>query len=97
MIYYQNYKHFKLPITINPLNYGKLIFQEDKIYVIQGNSCTFLIYEYEDYNLIKLYRKGDFIFEYKDHKVSANTFIRNVDNKNFTFVENILTSTSVDK
>ena len=25
MINYQNYKHYKLPITINPLEYGKLI------------------------------------------------------------------------
>jgi hypothetical protein len=26
---YQNYQHHKLPITINPLNYGKLIEQID--------------------------------------------------------------------
>jgi len=30
MINYQNYKHYKLPITINPLEYGKLIKNKNK-------------------------------------------------------------------
>jgi hypothetical protein len=29
---YQNYQHHKLPITINPLNYGKLLNQIDNIF-----------------------------------------------------------------
>ena len=35
---YQNYSHYKLPITINPLEYGKLIEQIDNKYIIQLNN-----------------------------------------------------------
>ncbi len=31
MIKYQNYRHYKLPITINPLDYGKLIIKIDEL------------------------------------------------------------------
>lgn len=34
---FQNYLHYKLPITINPLEYGKLIEQIDNKYFIQIN------------------------------------------------------------
>jgi len=31
MIKFQNYKHYKLPITLNPLDYGKLIIKFDEL------------------------------------------------------------------
>jgi hypothetical protein len=36
---------YKLPITINPLEYGKLIKQIDNIYIIQLNNNDLLILE----------------------------------------------------
>jgi hypothetical protein len=100
MTKYQNYNHFKIPITINPLEYGKLIIkiEELDLFIIQGrNTSIFLIYDYKEYNIIKFYRSGPFIFEYKDHKINNNTFIRNLNDKKFTFINNNLTSIEVIK
>lgn len=89
MIHYQNYRHFKLPITLNPLEYGKLIYQNDNKYIIQINDTNVIILDhFEEYNIIKLYKKGDFMFEYNDHKTSNHTFIRTLNNLEFTFNNN---------
>jgi hypothetical protein len=88
---YQNYKHYKLPITINPLEYGKLILQKDNIYVLSITSKAIAILtQFNDFNEIKFYREGDLIFSYKDFKTNDNEFIRILDNKKFTFKDNIL-------
>jgi hypothetical protein len=34
MTNFQFYKHFKIPITLNPLNYGKLIYNTNNIFII---------------------------------------------------------------
>jgi hypothetical protein len=95
MIKYQNYKHYKLPITINPLEYGKLIIKIDdlNLFIVQINIRNIaLIYQYDEFNHIKLYKKGDFALEYKDHKISNNEFVRNLENKKFTYIANKLTT-----
>jgi hypothetical protein len=88
MIKFQNYKHYKLPITINPLDYGKLIIkiEELKLFIIQVNKTNIaLITEYDDFNHIKLFREGDLIFEYRDHKSLENVFVRSLNNKKIHF------------
>jgi hypothetical protein len=90
-IKYQNYKHYKLPISINPLEYGKLIFKTDNIYIIQITSRTVsVISQYEDFNEVKFFKEGDLAFIYKDHKLDDNTFTRTLNNKKFTFKNNEL-------
>jgi hypothetical protein len=88
MIKFQNYKHFKLPITLNPLEYGKLIIKIEKLdlFIIQVNRTNIaLITQFDAFNQIKLFKEGEFILEYKDHKIDDNTFIRSLNNKKFTF------------
>jgi len=88
---YQNYRHYKLPITINPLEYGKLIIKIDNIYILSITSKAIAILtQYNDFNEIKFYREGDLIFTYKDFKTNDNEFIRILDNKKFTFKDKIL-------
>src|ERR1700759_3156108 len=84
MIKFHNYKHYKLPITKNPLEYGKLIIQIDRtsIAVIKQN---------DDFNLIKIFYEGNFKFEYKDHIKIENTIIRSINDKKFTFKNKELT------
>ena len=90
-IKYQNYKHYKLPITINPLDYGKLIYTADNIYIIQITSRTIaVIFQNDLFNEVKFFKEGDLAFIYKDHKLDDNTFIRSLDNKKFTFKNNKL-------
>lgn len=86
MIKFQNYKHYKLPITINPLEYGKLIYQNINLYILCFNKTNIALITQNDlYNHIKFYREGNFIFEYKDHKIDDSTFVRTIANKKFTF------------
>jgi hypothetical protein len=93
---YQNYKHYKLPITINPLDYGKLIFKNDNIFIIQITAKTIaLITQFEELNEVKFFKEGDLVFIYKDHKIDENTFVRTLENKKFTFNNNKLVNTKI--
>ena len=86
MLKFQNYKHYKLPITLNPMEYGKLIFKIDNIFIKQITSFTIaLIFQYDEFNEVKFFKKGDLRFIYKDHKIDESTFIRSIENKKFTF------------
>lgn len=90
---YQNYKHYKLPITINPLEYGKLIklIKQLNIFIVSVTPRTItIISQYDDFNLIEFYRDGNLIFNYRDHKITENTFIRSLEDKKFTFKNNEL-------
>jgi len=96
MIKYQNYSHYKLPITVNPLEYGKLIEQVGQKYIIQLNSTNVLIInERANENFFKLFRKGEFIFEFKDIKIDNNTFIRSILDQKYTFKDSVLISTEI--
>jgi hypothetical protein len=91
MIKYQNYKHYKLPITLKALEYGKLIYHNNNIYIVSFNRTNLaLITQFDSYNQVKFYKEGNLIFEYKDHKIDNNSFIRSLENKNFTFKDGIL-------
>jgi hypothetical protein len=94
MIKFQNYKHYKLPISKNPLNYGKLIIQieELNLFIVQINRTSIAVIKQNvDLNLIKIFYEGDFKFEFKDHIKTENTIIRTINNKKFTFKNNELT------
>jgi hypothetical protein len=99
MIKFQNYKHYKLPISINPLEYGKLIIQieELNLFIVQVNrSNLVLLYQLDNLNLIKFFKEGELILEYKDHMISDDIFVRTINNKKFTFKNNELTLISTD-
>jgi hypothetical protein len=91
---YQNYKHYILPITINPLEYGKLIFKINNIFILQINKTNIVVItQNSDENHVKLFREGEFMFEYIDIKINESEFIRKLDNKKFKFKNNELFST----
>src|SRR6267142_2231588 len=91
MLKFQNYRHYKLPITMNPLEYGKLIYNNINIFIVQINTTNIaLISQYDLFNEIKLFREGDFIFEYKDHKIDDNSFIRSLGNRKLIEVNKII-------
>lgn len=95
---YQYFHHYKLPITMNPLNYGKVIEQIDNKFTIQINKTNIaLITQYDLYNHVKFYKEGDLIYEYNDHKIDDSTFIRSLQNKKFTFKDNQLVILTIDK
>jgi hypothetical protein len=98
MIKQQNYKHYLLPITINPLDYGKLIIKIDELnlFIIQLYKTNIaLIYQYDEFNHVKFYREGNFMCDYKDHITSKNIFIRSLNENKFVFKNNILTEKTI--
>ena len=95
MIKYQTHKNCRLPITIEPLKYGKLIIKIDELnlFIVQVNRTIIaLINESEELNHIKIFKGGDFMFEFKDRKVSENIFIRTLNNRNYCYKNNELTN-----
>jgi hypothetical protein len=85
---YQNYKHYKLPITINPLEYGKLIRKIDELnlFIIQITRTNIVLLTQKGLtNHVKVYKEGDFRFEYSDYKLSHNSFTRTINSIRFTF------------
>lgn len=93
---YQNYAHYKLPITMNPLEYGDLIEQIGNKYIIQLTTTNILIIqEYENANFIRFFRKGELMFEFKDHKIDDSTFTRVINDSKFTFVNQILVKSEI--
>jgi hypothetical protein len=68
---------------MNPLEYGKLIRKIDNYFIVQINKTNVVdIIQEENRNIVKFYREGDLIYEYKDIKIDDNTFERYLDNKN---------------
>ena len=93
---YQNYLHYKLPITINPLDYGKLIEQIGSKFIVQLNTNNILIInQLDNDNFIRLYRKGELMFEFKDSKINERTFIRTISDQKFTFENGKLIGTEI--
>jgi len=93
---YQNYLHYKLPITINPLEYGKLIEQIGNKYIIQLNTSNVLVIkEIGNENFVRFFRKGELMFEFKDVKISDLRFVRTILDQRYTFEKNKLISTEI--
>ena len=87
---YQEYKNDKLPISINPLDCGKLItkFNYDNYseFILQNKDGNVIIFKkFEDYNEVKILNKGDIVLSYKDELINENKFVRILDNKKYYF------------
>ncbi len=97
-IQYQDYQHHKLPITKNPLEYGILIDQIDNKYWIQINKTnSVIITQINDLNEVKFFRSGELKYQYTDQIINESTFVRTLDNKQFTFLNNELILLTIDK
>jgi len=67
MIKYQIYSHYKLPITMDPLKYGKLLDQTNNKFIIQLTTKNVaVITHYEKENFIRIFKNGDLVLEFRD-------------------------------
>ena len=98
MLKFQNYKHYKLPITMDPLKYGNLLYQNNNIYILQFNRTNVAIINQDALeNHVKFFKEGVLTYEYRDFKLSHNSFVRTLENKKFTFINNKIVLLTVDK
>lgn len=85
----QNYRHYKLPITMDPLKYGFCVFDEVKekghFYIIQSNTGN--IYKITQYidpvtnlvnNNVEVIRNGVSGLIYNDQEISKGVFTRTI-------------------
>jgi hypothetical protein len=67
-VQFHNYQNHNLPVTMNPLEYGKLIEQFDNKYIIEINDKNIVIITQnilENSNKV-LYKSGNLIYKYID-------------------------------
>ena len=97
MTQYQNYRHYKLPITTNPLHFGKLILQisELNLFITQLFNNTAIITHHDELNKIKLFKNGELVLSFKDIKTGDNSFSRILGNNKFNFINNKLFSKEI--
>jgi hypothetical protein len=86
----QNYKDNNLPISMNPMNYGRLISEnslENKILYIlhndKGQTITFN--KFDNFNEVEFFKAGIAMVKFKDIFINENKFMRIIDNKKFYF------------
>jgi hypothetical protein len=86
---HQNYRHYKLPITLDPLKYGFCIHEEHKekghLYILQSNTGNnYKINQYHDpitnliTNNVEVIRNGVSGLIYIDQEIKTGVFTRTI-------------------
>jgi hypothetical protein len=96
MAKFQIYSHYKLPISKDPLKYGKLMDQINNKYIVQLTTKNVAIIEqFEKENFIKIFKNGDLVLEFKDKFTNDTSFIRYINDTRFLFENDKLISTQI--
>jgi hypothetical protein len=96
MTKFQIYSHYKLPITKDPLNYGKLIDQTNNKFIMQLTTKNVaVINHYEKENFVRIFRNGDLVLEFRDKFINETSFIRYINDTRFSFENDKLISTQI--
>lgn len=100
---FQRFSGYKLPVTMDPLKYGKLIRHTGTEYIVQVNPKNMVIINqtYTDsllINKVQFLSSGDLILEYTDTATDQITFERVIGKNKFIFTDGVLTlSTTIKK
>ena len=97
---YHNYRKYNLPIETDPLNYGIIMRIKDNEYTIQINDTNVVIINVDPINktnVVKLHKKGKLSLQWKDIILEDNIFIREIGKNKFTFKNNELILSTVEK
>jgi len=96
MTKFQIYSHYKLPITKDPLKYGKLLDQTNNKFIIQLTTKNVaVINHYEKENFVRIFKNGDLVLEFRDKFINENSFIRTLNDTKFLFENDKLISTQI--
>lgn len=83
---YPQYSRYKLHITMDPLNNGKLMKNIVNIFVMKVNQKNIaIITQKDDVNEVEFFTSGELKYEYIDRKIDNSIFVRTLENKQFTF------------
>jgi len=88
-IVHQNYKHYKLPITLNPLNYGSLIHFDKSLnmYLVQIKHSIFAkITKLNNINKVDIFKSDKKILSYFDKMINTNSFERIIGSNHYIYI-----------
>lgn len=89
----QKYKNLNLPISMDPLDYGRIIneniLDDVNIYIIQNEiNQAITLNKFEKYNEVEFFKSGISLIKFKDEFINENKFIRIINNKKYYFEDN---------
>jgi hypothetical protein len=102
----QVYFHFKIPITMDPFKFGHVIKQMNNIFILQTASNNVAMIEQtsiedtgviSEINKVKIFKNGKIALEFIDTKIDEKTFIRDIGERKYHFVDEKLTLLTVKK
>jgi hypothetical protein len=87
---FQSYKDYKLPISMNSSDYGRLINQNNRdnsiVYILQNEQGQVITFnKFDKYNEVEFFRLGISLVKFKDVFINENKFMRIIDNKKIYF------------
>nr|YP_010384620.1 DNA polymerase [Russula rosea]UHA57019.1 DNA polymerase [Russula rosea] len=87
---FQKYKNNRIPISMDVMDYGKLINQNNlengMVYILQDESGhTITFNKFEKYNEIEFFKSGNSLIKFKDIFIETNKFMRKIEGKSFYF------------
>jgi len=88
-ILYQNYKHYDLPVTLNPLNYGTLIhfYKSKNMYLVQIRPSIFAkITKLNNINKVNIFKLDNKILSYEDKMIDSNSFKRIIGSNHYIYI-----------
>jgi DNA polymerase type B, organellar and viral len=88
---YLKYKNYKLPVTLDPLKYGKLLYFDKKnnTFVIQiGQLTQAIVKKSSGFNEVNIMKYGNIVLTYKDTILENGKFIRELGKTTYHYNEN---------
>jgi hypothetical protein len=87
----QKYKNNNLPISMNSMDYGRIVdkyeIENGIAYILHNeNEQTITFKKFETFNQVEFFKSGISVVKFKDIFINKNKFIREIDNKSFTFL-----------
>jgi hypothetical protein len=86
---FQNYKHYKLPITMDPLKYGNnLVLAMHSTYIVQMTPLIFAkitIKNKGKENNVDIIKSGNVLLSYKDKMIDENKFERFIGDNHYIY------------
>jgi hypothetical protein len=96
MIKYQNFAHYKIPITADPAKYGKLLdHSNNKFICLMITKNIAVINQYDSKNFIRIFKNGELVLEYTDTIINDRSFSRILGDTKFIFENDKLISTQI--
>jgi len=87
-VFYQNYKKHKLPVTMDPIKYGKLIYFDEykNTYLVQITDKSIASINVKDgINTVEIIREGDIVMKYTDQMLNENYILRKIGNNTYHY------------